>query len=76
MFSPFFTISFLCLLNSPEVVIGWEMTLYSVSEPAGQVEICTVIFSGVLQSTIPTINVVFVDGSAAAGNTSLVYLSE
>ena len=57
-----------CFQFGTGVVIGWEMTVYTQSEPEEQVELCAVIQSGMLAIMIPAINIRLVDGTAVAGN--------
>ena len=63
----------MCFQFGAEVVIGWEMTIYTQSESEEQVELCAVIQSGRLAVTIPAINIQLVDGTAVAGNSLFFY---
>ena len=57
----------MCFHLCTEVVIGWEMTIYTQVESEEQVELCAVIQSGMLAVTIPAINIRLLDSIAAAG---------
>ena len=57
-----------CFQFGTEVVIGWEMTIYTQSESEEQIELCAVIQSGILAVVVPAINIRLVDGTAVAGN--------
>ena len=63
----------MCFHLCTEVVIGWEMTIYTHSESEELVELCAVIQSGMLAVTITAINIRLVDDRAVAGNSLFFY---
>ena len=50
-----------------EVVLGWEVELYSVNENVAQAQICAIVHQGTLAVQLPQLNIATRDGTATRG---------